>query len=158
MHSHACMHPTGPVSHACIASLRPPMHAPDPASLPACLPRSRSFSPAHTTVYASDAGLTTRTASGPAINYDDPDAYWDQLEGEGASRTTTPPFEFLPIKYVEAAAGPSVVADLADLNKDVRGLSENYRDLAGAIQQGKAAGEDCVGCPASWAGLPGAVV
>jgi hypothetical protein len=30
---------------------------------------------------------------------------------------------------------------VADLNADVRGLSQNYRDPAGAIQQDKAAGE-----------------
>jgi hypothetical protein len=66
----------------------------------------------------------TRAASGPVVNYDDPNTQWDQLEG---------------------LASPAVLADVADLNADVRGLSENYRDPAGAIQQDKAAGGDTNG-------------
>ena len=38
------------------------------------------------------------------------------------------------------SALPNSIATVADLNADVRGLSENYRDPAGAIQQDKAAG------------------
>jgi len=89
-------------------------------------------------VYASDTGLMSRTASGPVVNYDDPDAYWDQLEG---ARTPGPATEYVPVKYVEAAAAPTVLGDIADQNADVRGLSANYRDPAGAIQQDKAKGE-----------------
>jgi len=36
---------------------------------------------------------------------------------------------------------PNSIATLADQNADVRGLSANYRDPAGAIQQDKAKGE-----------------
>jgi len=36
---------------------------------------------------------------------------------------------------------PNSTATLADQNADVRGLSANYRDPAGAIQQDKAKGE-----------------
>jgi hypothetical protein len=38
------------------------------------------------------------------------------------------------------SALPNSTATVADLNADVRGLAENYRDPAGAIQQDKAAG------------------
>jgi len=39
------------------------------------------------------------------------------------------------------SAVPNSIATLADQNADVRGLSANYRDPAGAIQQDKAKGE-----------------
>jgi hypothetical protein len=38
------------------------------------------------------------------------------------------------------SALPNSTATVADQNADVRGLAENYRDPAGAIQQDKAAG------------------
>lgn len=88
-------------------------------------------------MYASDDGLTTRTASGPMVNYDDPDAYWDQMEG---GRTSAPTTDFLPVKYVEAAGRPAVLGDLADLNADVRGDALNYRDPAIATPQDKVTG------------------
>jgi len=40
-----------------------------------------------------------------------------------------------------SSAAPNSTATLADQNADVRGLSANYRDPAGAIQQDKAKGE-----------------
>jgi phage-related minor tail protein len=39
------------------------------------------------------------------------------------------------------SAVPNSTATVADQNADVRGLAENYRDPAGAIQQDKAASE-----------------
>jgi hypothetical protein len=38
------------------------------------------------------------------------------------------------------SAVPNTTATLADQNADVRGLAQNYRDPAGAIQQDKATG------------------
>jgi hypothetical protein len=39
------------------------------------------------------------------------------------------------------SALPNSIATVADQNADVRGLAQNYRDPAGAIQQDKATGE-----------------
>jgi hypothetical protein len=38
------------------------------------------------------------------------------------------------------SALPDILATVADQNADLRSLTQNYRDPAGAIQQGKAAG------------------
>lgn len=92
----------------------------------------------------ADAGLAPRTASGPAMNMDDPDAYWDAILGEDG-RPAPPATSYEAVKYVEARAagsggGPALLSELADLNADVRGASEDYRDPAAAIQQDKIAG------------------
>jgi hypothetical protein len=86
-----------------------------------------------------------RSTSGPVVNYDDPDAYWDQLEG-GRGPHTTPAMEYRPVKYVEAAAPAVVLGDIADQNADVRSLAEDYRDPAIATPQDKVTGAEPQGC------------
>jgi hypothetical protein len=44
------------------------------------------------------------------------------------------------IKGISSLPGQPL-AELADLNADVRGISKGYRDPAGAVQQDKAAGD-----------------
>jgi hypothetical protein len=45
-------------------------------------------------------------------------------------------------KGISALPGANPLAAVADLNRDVRGDAEDYRDPAGAIQQDNAAGEN----------------
>jgi hypothetical protein len=61
----------------------------------------------------------TRAASGPVVNYDAPNSYWDQIE---------------------AATPTTVLGDVAALNDDVRGLAFRYRDPLIAGPQDKTPG------------------
>ncbi|KAF8072583.1 HOC1 [Scenedesmus sp. PABB004] len=74
-----------------------------------------------------------RAASGPPANMEDPDSYFDALEG-GARAAPA-----LAVKYVEAGRPVRPLATLADLNADVRGAAGDYRDPAIATPQDKVA-------------------
>lgn len=132
-----CLVPAQPAL-AAGAALHPPrsLH-----SLITCLPAlatPHSSPSTPSTVHVSDNGLMPRTASGPVVNYDDPDAYWDALEG---GRTPpAPATEYVRVKYVEAAQPTPVLGELADLNGDVRGLANTYRDPLIAGPQDKTTG------------------